>query len=118
RACRRHGIAVMMGAPNLVRGGSHSGNVAAADLAQTGLLDVMSSDYVPSALLYSAVLLGDLWGNMARAMDTVTRAPAHATGLLDRGQIAEGMRADLLSFQLVSGVPVLGGVWSAGRRVA
>ncbi|MEM6740269.1 MAG: alpha-D-ribose 1-methylphosphonate 5-triphosphate diphosphatase, partial [Pseudomonadota bacterium] len=47
RACRRHGIAVMMGAPNLVRGGSHSGNVAAADLAQTGLLDVMSSDYVP-----------------------------------------------------------------------
>jgi len=118
RACHQHGIAVMMGAPNLVRGGSHSGNVSAGDLAKAGLLDVVSSDYVPAALLYSAVILGELWGDMARAMATVTSAPARAAGLMDRGQLAEGMRADLLRFRLIDGVPVLHGVWSAGNRVA
>jgi len=118
RACHQHGIAVMMGAPNLVRGGSHSGNVSAGDLAKADLLDVVSSDYVPAALLYSAVLLGDIWGDMARAMATVTSAPAKAAGLMDRGQLAEGMRADLLRFRLIDGVPVLHGVWSAGNRVA
>jgi alpha-D-ribose 1-methylphosphonate 5-triphosphate diphosphatase len=118
RACHQHAIAVMMGAPNLVRGGSHSGNVSAGDLARAGLLDVVSSDYVPAALLYSAVLLGDIWGDLARAMATVTSAPAHAAGLIDRGQLAEGLRADLLRFRLVDGVPVLRGVWSAGNRVA
>lgn len=118
RACREHAIAVMMGAPNLVRGGSHSGNVAAADLARAGLLDILSSDYVPSALLYGAVILGEIWGDLAPAMATVTSAPAHAAGLMDRGQLAEGMRADVIRFKLAEGVPALRGVWSAGARVA
>lgn len=118
QACRQHGIAVMMGAPNLVRGGSHSGNVSAAALAEAGLLDILSSDYVPSALLYGAVMLGAIWGDMARAIATVTAAPAHAAGLMDRGRLVEGMRADVLRFRLVDGVPVLRGVWSAGCRVA
>lgn len=118
RACRQHGIAVMMGAPNLVRGGSHSGNVAAADLAAAGLLDILSSDYVPSALLYGAVMLGEIWGDLARGIATVTAAPAHAAGLMDRGVLAEGMRADLIRFRLAEGVPALRGVWSAGARVA
>lgn len=118
QACRDHGIAVMMGAPNLVRGGSHSGNVAAGDLAEAGLLDIMSSDYVPSALLYSALILGDLWGDLPRAMATVTSAPARAAGLMDRGEIAVGNRADLIRFRAQGSVPVLHGVWSAGQRVA
>jgi alpha-D-ribose 1-methylphosphonate 5-triphosphate diphosphatase len=118
RACRQHGIAVMMGAPNLVRGGSHSGNVSAAALAEAGLLDILSSDYVPAALLYAAVLLADLWNDLPRAMATVSSGPAHAAGLVDRGQLAEGMRADVIRFRLVEGVPVLRGVWSAGARVA
>lgn len=118
RACRSHGIAVMMGAPNLIRGGSHSGNVSAARLAEAGLLDVVSSDYVPSALLHSAVMLAELWRDLPRAMATVAAAPARAAGLLDRGVLAEGMRADAVRFRTVSGVPVLAGVWSAGRRVA
>lgn len=118
RACRDHGIAVMMGAPNLVRGGSHSGNVSAMDLAREDLLDIVSSDYVPAALLYAAVLLGEIWGDLPRALATVTRAPAHAAGLMDRGSLAEGMRADVIRFRLVEGVPVLRGVWSAGARVA
>ena len=118
RACREHGIAVMMGAPNLVRGGSHSGNVSAGALGQAGLLDILSSDYVPSALLCGAVMLGEVWGDMARAMATVTAAPAKAAGLVDRGRLAEGLRADLIRFRLVDGVPALRGVWSAGQRVA
>lgn len=118
RACRQHGIAVMMGAPNLVRGGSHSGNVSAMDLARADLLDIVSSDYVPSALLYGAVMLGETWGDLARGIATVTAAPAQAAGLVDRGRLAEGMRADLIRFKLAEGVPVLRGVWSAGARVA
>jgi alpha-D-ribose 1-methylphosphonate 5-triphosphate diphosphatase len=118
RACRQHGIAVMMGAPNLIRGGSHSGNVSATVLAEADLLDIVSSDYVPSALLYSATRLAEIWKDWPRAMATVSAAPAHAAGLMDRGQLAEGMRADLVRFRAVDGVPVLRGVWSAGERVA
>ena len=118
QACHAHDIAVIMGAPNLMRGGSHSGNVAAADLAAAGLLDILSSDYVPSALLYGAVMLGEIWGDLARAMATVTAAPANAAGLVDRGRLAEGMRADVIRFKLAEGVPALRGVWSAGKRVA
>jgi alpha-D-ribose 1-methylphosphonate 5-triphosphate diphosphatase len=118
RACRQHGIAVMMGAPNLIRGGSHSGNVSADRLAAADLLDIVSSDYVPSALLFSAVRLAEIWKDLPRAMGAVSAAPAHAAGLLDRGVLAEGMRADLVRFRMVGGVPVLRGVWSTGRRVA
>ncbi len=118
RACHDHGIVVIMGAPNLIRGGSHSGNVAAGELAEAGLLDILSSDYVPSALLYSAVKLGELWNDLPRAMGTVSSAPARAAGLLDRGEIASGQRADLIRFRTEGGVPILHEVWSAGRRVA
>ncbi len=112
------GIANIMGAPNLVRGGSHSGNVAARALAEAGLLDILSSDYVPSALLLGAVMLGDLWNDMARGMATVTSAPARAARLTDRGELATGLSADLLRFRrLENGTPVVRGVWSKGVRV-
>jgi alpha-D-ribose 1-methylphosphonate 5-triphosphate diphosphatase len=117
-ACRAHQISVIMGAPNLVRGGSHSGNVAARELADLGLLDILSSDYVPAALLYGAVLLGQGWDDMARGIATVTKGPARASGLNDRGVLAPDMRADVIRFALRGGVPALHGVWSQGRRVA
>lgn len=117
-ACRAHGIAIMMGAPNLIRGGSHSGNVAAVELAGMDLLDIVSSDYVPSSLLTAALMLGDIWGDLARGIATVTAAPARAAGLADRGQIATGLRADLVRLRPVAGSAVVRGVWSAGRRAA
>lgn len=117
-ACRAHGIAVMMGAPNLVRGGSHSGNVSAGTLAEAGLLDIISSDYVPAALLYSALKLARLWGDMPRALSTVSTAPAAAAGLTDRGRIDLGLRADLVRFADTGGAPRINGVWSQGQRVA
>lgn len=115
-ASHERAIAVMMGAPNLIRGGSHSGNVAASDLAEAGLIDIMSSDYVPSALLSAAVMLGDLWDDMARGIATVTDAPARATGLSDRGRIAPGLRADLIRVARIDGTPVLRGTWVRGAR--
>ncbi|PKP65442.1 MAG: phosphonate metabolism protein PhnM [Alphaproteobacteria bacterium HGW-Alphaproteobacteria-8] len=118
RACHDHGIKVMMGAPNLIRGGSHSGNVAAADLAGADLLDIVSSDYVPSALLSAALMLGDLWGDLARGVATVTTAPAEASGLGDRGRLLIGARADLIRVARVSGAGALRGTWVQGKRVA
>lgn len=117
RACHDAGIAVMMGAPNLIRGASHSGNVAAGALAETGLLDILSSDYVPSALLSAAMRLAEIWEDLPRAVRTVTAAPADAAGLNDRGRIAPGLLADLVRVRLLPGVPVVRGVWSHGRRV-
>jgi alpha-D-ribose 1-methylphosphonate 5-triphosphate diphosphatase len=119
RACRAHGIAVMAGAPNLIRGGSHSGNVAAWDLAEAGLLDVLSSDYAPASLLAAAVKLGSRTGNLAVGLATVTAAPARAAGLADRGRLAPGLVADLLRFRVTDGgLPLTRGVWVGGRRVA
>ena len=118
QACRARGIKVMMGAPNLIRGCSHSGNVAAHELAELELLDILSSDYVPAALLIAAVKLGELWGDMARGMGTVTHAPADAVELVDRGRLAIGQRADVIRFGLMAGTPALRGVWSRGVRVA
>jgi len=117
-ACRAQGIAVMMGAPNLIRGGSHSGNVAASDLAERDLLDIVSSDYVPAALLMAAVMLGDLWDDMARGIATVTRAPADAAHLPDRGRLEEGARADLIRVARIDGTPAVRGTWVQGVRVA
>jgi len=115
--CHARGIAVMMGAPNIIRGGSHSGNVSAAELAEAGLLDIVSSDYVPSALLLSALRLAEIWDDLPRAIATVTRNPAKAVGLEDRGMLAEGLRADLVRVKRAERTPVIRGVWVKGARV-
>lgn len=99
RASRAEGLQVLMGAPNIVRGGSHSGNVAAKDLASLGLLDILSSDYYPASLLDAVFRIAKDDSNaltLPQAVALVTRNPAQALGLEDRGVIAEGKRADLL----------------------
>lgn len=117
-ACHAQGIAVMMGAPNLIRGGSHSGNVAAQELARDGLLDIVSSDYVPAGLLLSAFRLAEMWADLPRAVACVTRNPARAASLEDRGALAVGLRGDLIRVRDVSGAAVLKGTWSRGVRVS
>lgn len=118
RACKDHGIQVMMGAPNLIRGGSHSGNVAAKDLAEVDLLDIVSSDYVPSSLLSAGLMLGDLWGDIARGIASVTAAPANAAGLADRGRLTQGARADVIRVARIGQAAALRGVWVLGNRVS
>jgi alpha-D-ribose 1-methylphosphonate 5-triphosphate diphosphatase len=120
QALHEAGIAVLMGAPNLVRGSSHSGNVGTAELARAGLLDVMSSDYMPASLLTAAFHLPKAVPAIAlpAAVATVTRAPAAAVGLDDRGEIAIGKRADLVRVRVARDIPVVRSVWRAGARVA
>ena len=118
RACRDHGIKVMMGAPNLIRGGSHSGNVAAQALAEADLPDIVSSDYVPSALLSAALILGDIWGDLPRGVATVTAAPAAAVGLQDRGRLAVGLGTDVIRVARIGTAAALRGAWVLGQRVA
>lgn len=114
------GVQILMGAPNVVRGGSHSGNVAAVDLARDGLLDILSSDYVPSSLLMGALQLPDRVPgiDLAAAVRTVTRNPAVAVGLHDRGEIAKGLRGDVIQVHMEHEVPAVRSVWRQGRRVA
>ncbi len=117
QTARAAGIGIIMGGPNLVKGGSHSGNVSAAELARRDLLDVFSSDYVPASLLQSAFLLyEDIDWSLPKAVATVGRNPARAIGLGDRGEIAAGQRADLIRVRRSGGMPVVIGTWCAGRR--
>lgn len=119
RRARQLGLNTVAGAPNVVRGGSHSGNVAALDLARAGLLDSLSSDYVPGSLLQAAWLLMREAGFAPNeAMAVVSRNPARACGLDDRGLIRPGLRADLVRVREVAGTPVASEVWRAGCRVA
>lgn len=114
------GLAVLMGAPNVVRGGSHSGNVSARHLAEEGVLDILSSDYVPISLIEGAFALADVAaiGHLPGAIRTVTLNPAEATGMHDRGEIAVGKRADLVRVALVDDHPVVREVYREGARVA
>jgi len=120
RGLHHAGIDILMGAPNVVRGGSHSGNIAAVDLAREGLLDILSSDYIPSSLLMAALQLPQRVPaiDLASAVRTVTKTPAEAVGLNDRGEIAPGKRADLIRVHVARDVPVVRSVWREGRRVA
>jgi len=120
QALHAAGIRVLMGAPNLVRGGSHAGNVATAELARAGALDVLSSDYVPASLLMAALCLPKAVPEIAlpAAIRTVTKNPAEAVGLTDRGEIAVGKRADLIRVHVAGDVPAVRSVWRGGRRVA
>ncbi|QGN36137.1 alpha-D-ribose 1-methylphosphonate 5-triphosphate diphosphatase [Klebsiella oxytoca] len=119
-ASRQHGMSILMGAPNIVRGGSHSGNVAAHQLATSGLLDILSSDYYPASLLDAAFRIADDEGNaftLAQAIRLVSKNPAQALGLHDRGAIAEGKRADLVLAHRRGEHIHIDNVWRQGKRV-
>ena len=114
RRARAAGMLTAAGAPNIVLGGSHSGNVAAANLAGSGALDIVTSDYVlhaPFVLAANCVL------PLAEAIGLVTAGPAHAVHVRDRGRISPGARADLVRVALRDGVPMVNSVYCAGRRV-
>jgi len=118
-ALHANNIRVLMGAPNLVRGGSHAGNVATVELAEAGVLDVMSSDYIPSSLLNAAIRLPKAVPaiDLATAVRTVSKTPAEAVGLDDRGEIAAGKRADLIRVRVAGDVPMVRSMWRAGERM-
>lgn len=122
RASHQAGLGVLMGAPNVVRGRSHSGNVAARTLVENRCLDILSSDYVPASLLQAAFMLAEesrLMG-IPEAIATVTGNPARFIGLNDRGEIAPGLRGDLVRVAYhpeQDPAPIVRSVWREGERV-
>jgi len=118
-AARAEGMRVIAGAPNLVRGGSHSGNVGAKALVDAGLLDAFASDYVPASMLLAAWRMHDRMGiALHAAVATMAERPAAMVGLADRGRIAPGLRADLVQVHIADAEPHVMQVWRQGRRVA
>jgi alpha-D-ribose 1-methylphosphonate 5-triphosphate diphosphatase len=119
QAALRLGVQVIAGAPNIVRGGSHSGNVAAADLVRAGAVQVLASDYVPPAMIEAAWLsagAGDI--TLPAAIAMITDSAARMAGFADRGRIAAGLRADLVQVHPHEGHAHVRRVWRAGERVA
>jgi alpha-D-ribose 1-methylphosphonate 5-triphosphate diphosphatase len=117
KTARTHGLGIIMGGPNVIRGGSHSGNVSAAALARADLLDVLSSDYVPASMLHGAFQLHQKEGlSVSKAINLVSRNPARMIGFDDRGEIATGLRGDFLRVRVVDDIPIVMQVWKAGCR--
>ena len=115
---RELGLATVLGAPNVVRGESHSGNVSALDLAADGLVDILSSDYMPASLLQAPFVLAQkLDLPLHETLPMVTANPAQSLGLADRGELVPGKRADLLRVRMVDEVPVVIAVWREGRKI-
>jgi alpha-D-ribose 1-methylphosphonate 5-triphosphate diphosphatase len=119
-AARERGMLTIMGAPNVVKGGSQSGNLSALDLAKAGLLDVLASDYVPISMLAATLRLTepDVGITLPEAVKIASLNAARAAGLDDRGEILAGKRADLIRVRMVDAHPVVRTVYTAGRRVA
>jgi alpha-D-ribose 1-methylphosphonate 5-triphosphate diphosphatase len=117
QAAKAAGMQVIAGAPNIVRGGSHSGNVSAADLLATGTVDAFASDYVPNSPVEAAFQCAGRIG-LPRAISLVTDRPARIANLDDRGRLAAGLRADLVRVRVHDGLPVVRQAWRAGERVA
>lgn len=120
RLARKAGMHIVAGAPNIMRGGSQSGNVAVSALLREGLVDSLASDYVPRSLLDAAFRIArdpHVGIGLPQSVAMVTRNPARAAGLMDRGTIAVGQRADLVQVGLHRDQPFVRAIWREGRRV-
>jgi alpha-D-ribose 1-methylphosphonate 5-triphosphate diphosphatase len=118
RAARLAGEHVILGAPNVLRGGSHNGAIAAAEAVLAGDCTALSSDYYYPAPLAAPFLLARRHGmDLARAWALVSSHPAEVAGLADRGRLAPGLRADVLLVDARTEWPEVRAVWVAGRQV-
>ena len=112
------GMSTIMGAPNMVRGESHSGNISAQALAKRGLLDGFSSDYMPISLLHSAFELHRNLGlPLFSSMAMVTANTAKMVNLSDRGVLEKGKNADIIRVQLMDDLPIVKTIWKNGRLI-
>ena len=118
-AARERGSKTMFGGPNIVTGGSHSGNISARDIARKRLLNVVSSDCVPISLLHSAFLMAgpEIGISLPDAIACVSDTPAHLIGLDDRSAITPGKRADLAWVAATGPGLLVRQIWRAGNRI-
>ena len=118
QTARELGDAIVFGAPNVVRGKSHTGLVGAARMVEAGLCTVLASDYYYPAMLGAAFRLArDGIRPLEQAWDLVSGGPARAAGLADRGQLAPGLRADLILVDDAGPLPRVVATMSAGRWI-
>lgn len=120
KASHDKNMCVVMGAPNVVRGGSHSGNIAAHELATMGVLDILSSDYYPSSLVDAVFTLAKRDDNALTLVDTIkmiTQTPAEVLNLEDRGVLAVGKRGDLALVQTHNDTPRVEHTYVKGQRI-
>ncbi|MDK2956494.1 MAG: alpha-D-ribose 1-methylphosphonate 5-triphosphate diphosphatase [Desulfovibrionales bacterium] len=118
KAAHAAGMDVVMGAPNIVLGGSHAGNVSALEVFRAGLLDVLSSDYTPASLLLAPFQLhAEEEKPLPECVALVTANPARMLGLTDRGRLSEGLLADVLRVRLVETRPIITQVFVNGAPV-
>jgi len=118
KAAKQAGMQVIAGAPNIVRGGSHSGNVSAAELVREQALDAFASDYVPASLIEAAFQCARSGMTLPNAVALIADRPARLAGLNDRGRIAPGLRADLVRLRLHETLPIVRRVWRSGEVAA
>lgn len=108
REAKRHGMATVMGAPNIVLGGSHSGNIAALDVLRAGCLDILASDYAPASMAEAVFLLHRAHDvPLPRCAELAATNAATLLGLADRGALAPGLLADFARIRLLDGAPVV-----------
>ncbi|CAA6605545.1 Phosphonate metabolism protein PhnM [Rhodospirillaceae bacterium LM-1] len=118
RATLDSGGHVVMGAPNIVRGGSHADRLGAAQLVQEGLCSILTSDYFYPALMQSVFMLDrQRIAPLAQGWALISTNPARAVGLTDRGEIAKGRRADLILTDASQETPCVVASLVAGRTV-
>jgi alpha-D-ribose 1-methylphosphonate 5-triphosphate diphosphatase len=118
KAAKAAGMQVIAGAPNIVRGGSHSGNVSVSDLLGVAAVDALASDYVPASLIDAAFQCTRSGARLPDMIALISERPARLAGLHDRGRLAPGQRADLVRVRLHDDLPVVRQVWRSGERVA
>jgi alpha-D-ribose 1-methylphosphonate 5-triphosphate diphosphatase len=117
-AAKRFGMQVIAGAPNIVRGGSHSGNVSAMDLVRAGAVDAFASDYVPTSLIEAAFQCArEEHISLPAAITMISGHPARMSNLPDRGRLDAGLRADIVRVRLHGTLPIVRQVWRGGERV-
>ena len=104
QAARDDGAHIVMGAPNIVRGASHAGNISAADLVREGLCDALASDYHYPSPMRATFRLAELeLCSFEVAWRKVSRGPARLLGLSDRGDLEPEKRADIVVLDPATG---------------
>tara|TARA_R110002095_G_scaffold10087_2_gene15230 strand:- start:847 stop:2004 length:1158 start_codon:yes stop_codon:yes gene_type:complete len=117
-AARELGMSTVFGAPNILRGQSQSGSMKALDAIEANVADCLCADYAPAALIVAVMKLPTLTDiSLYDAVRLVTLNPAKAAGLIDRGEISVGKRADLIMIDTPAGLPQVSRVWLKGKTV-
>ncbi|MGD8783570.1 MAG: alpha-D-ribose 1-methylphosphonate 5-triphosphate diphosphatase [Thioalkalispiraceae bacterium] len=118
RSAKQAGMYTIFGSPNVLRGKSQSGSMKAIDAIHEGVADCLCADYSPASLIVSIYKIAEVTNlSLPEAVRLVTKNPAQAARLDDRGEIAQGKRADLISIATPGGLPQVTDTWSNGKRV-